>query len=387
MGPDCNDNNVPDSIDIINDPSIDCNLNGVPDSCEITPTTDCDGDGLLDTCESCVVDLAIYLDRSGSMRNNNARVCTLRDEIIADVRMMLNTRLRIFFTASGSNDAVADCSQEGAEFYDITGLPTGDGQFVGLNCGDNANEEWANAGAALASLGTLTQPAGLGWRPGANRIVLLVSDTGPVCDQLNDARVAEVVQRLLVINNSASIGEHVTVSLVVPGGYQPDIVQNQISAGSVATATGGFVFPIINSPTLGQSLSGINPASLRAAMIAAVRTGAMCPEDYDLDGIGNRCDPCDSCADPDPIYVVTTDAPDAYLCVGVPCDTLDFDGDGVFPDAQDIQFLLDLFSGEPCPVGFYCDDIDFNNDCVAPDSTDIQAYLEVFAGDSCKFHP
>ncbi|CAG1007482.1 hypothetical protein PHYC_03438 [Phycisphaerales bacterium] len=47
---DCNNNGVPDSIDISGGASQDCNANSVPDECEI-PSNDCNGNGQLDSCE------------------------------------------------------------------------------------------------------------------------------------------------------------------------------------------------------------------------------------------------------------------------------------------------------------------------------------------------
>jgi hypothetical protein len=47
---DCNGNFLPDTIDIVNTPSLDCNLNGVLDLCE-APSNDCDGNGIPESCE------------------------------------------------------------------------------------------------------------------------------------------------------------------------------------------------------------------------------------------------------------------------------------------------------------------------------------------------
>jgi len=47
FAPDCNQNNVPDDIDIQNGTSQDCDHDGVPDECE----PDCDADGVPDACE------------------------------------------------------------------------------------------------------------------------------------------------------------------------------------------------------------------------------------------------------------------------------------------------------------------------------------------------
>ncbi|HEX2838272.1 MAG TPA: hypothetical protein VHN77_09125 [Phycisphaerales bacterium] len=71
-------------------------------------------------------------------------------------------------------------------------------------------------------------------------------------------------------------------------------------------------------------------------------------------------------------------------CV-VPCDTIDFNNDGLYPDTADIDDFLSVFSGGPCstdPVPG-CSDVDFNNDGLFPDTADIDALLSVFSGGSC----
>ncbi len=67
------------------------------------------------------------------------------------------------------------------------------------------------------------------------------------------------------------------------------------------------------------------------------------------------------------------------------CDPIDFNGDGLFPDTQDIADFLSVFAGGPCPTGpGQCGDIDFNNDGLFPDTTDIDSLLRVFSGGSCE---
>jgi hypothetical protein len=46
---DCNENGVPDDVDIAEGYSLDCNGNGTPDECE----PDTDGDGVIDECDNC----------------------------------------------------------------------------------------------------------------------------------------------------------------------------------------------------------------------------------------------------------------------------------------------------------------------------------------------
>ncbi len=65
-----------------------------------------------------------------------------------------------------------------------------------------------------------------------------------------------------------------------------------------------------------------------------------------------------------------------------PCDTVDFNGDGLFPDTTDIDDFLSVFSGGPCSTGT-CSDTDFNNDGLFPDTADIDALLSVFSGGPC----
>ncbi|MFO0833258.1 MAG: LamG domain-containing protein [Phycisphaerales bacterium] len=65
-----------------------------------------------------------------------------------------------------------------------------------------------------------------------------------------------------------------------------------------------------------------------------------------------------------------------------PCDSLDFNGDGLYPDTADIDDFLSVFSGGPCSTGT-CHDIDFNNDGLFPDTADIDDFLRVFSGGPC----
>ncbi|HEX2838830.1 MAG TPA: hypothetical protein VHN77_11980 [Phycisphaerales bacterium] len=66
----------------------------------------------------------------------------------------------------------------------------------------------------------------------------------------------------------------------------------------------------------------------------------------------------------------------------VTCDTIDFNGDTLFPDTQDIADFLTVFAGGACPTGV-CGDIDFNNDGLFPDTDDIAALIRVFGGGAC----
>jgi lysophospholipase L1-like esterase len=66
-----------------------------------------------------------------------------------------------------------------------------------------------------------------------------------------------------------------------------------------------------------------------------------------------------------------------------PCSDIDFDNDGLYPDTADIDALVSVFGGAPCPTPF-CDSIDFNRDLLFPDTADIDAFLRVFSGGTCE---
>ena len=65
-----------------------------------------------------------------------------------------------------------------------------------------------------------------------------------------------------------------------------------------------------------------------------------------------------------------------------PCDSIDFNNDGLYPDNFDLVDFLAVFGGGECPTGV-CNDIDFNNDGLYPDNTDIISLFSVFGGGGC----
>jgi hypothetical protein len=77
------------------------------------------------------------------------------------------------------------------------------------------------------------------------------------------------------------------------------------------------------------------------------------------------------------------DAADAALFGGgLPqCGTIDFNGDGLFPDDSDLVEFLTVLAGGECSTGT-CDSIDFNRDGLFPDDNDLVDFLTVLAGGS-----
>lgn len=64
------------------------------------------------------------------------------------------------------------------------------------------------------------------------------------------------------------------------------------------------------------------------------------------------------------------------------CDSIDFNGDALFPDDQDLIDFLAVLAGGACSTEA-CSDIDFNNDGLFPDDSDLIAFLAVLAGGNC----
>jgi hypothetical protein len=76
-------------------------------------------------------------------------------------------------------------------------------------------------------------------------------------------------------------------------------------------------------------------------------------------------------------------ANDDMVCiVGAPCDDIDFNRDGLFPDETDLVAFLSVLAGAPCPTP-RCGDLDFNNDTLFPDEADLIAYVSRLAGGTC----
>ena len=67
----------------------------------------------------------------------------------------------------------------------------------------------------------------------------------------------------------------------------------------------------------------------------------------------------------------------------IACDSIDFNGDGLFPDDNDLVDFLSVLAGGACSNEPNCNDIDFNNDGLFPDDNDLVAFLTVLAGGDC----
>jgi trimeric autotransporter adhesin len=82
---------------------------------------------------------------------------------------------------------------------------------------------------------------------------------------------------------------------------------------------------------------------------------------------------------------LTTDASIIVLAhCALPCDPIDFNGDGSRFDPLDIEAFFSVFSEGPClPAGAVCGDVDFNNDGSFYDPEDFDSFLSVFSEGPC----
>jgi hypothetical protein len=74
--------------------------------------------------------------------------------------------------------------------------------------------------------------------------------------------------------------------------------------------------------------------------------------------------------------------PATSLARPLPCNDIDFNNDGVFPDLLDVSQFLEVFGGANCPAQS-CDSIDVNGDSVFPDIADILKFFDLFGGGAC----
>ncbi len=66
--------------------------------------------------------------------------------------------------------------------------------------------------------------------------------------------------------------------------------------------------------------------------------------------------------------------------IDLPCDTIDFNLNNVYPEEQDVIDFFNVLAGGDC-LG--CNDIDFNNNNVFPEDQDVIDFFNVLAGGTC----
>ncbi len=138
---DCNNNSIPDDVDIAEGISQDCNDNGVPDECDIADETsdDCNEDGVPDECQDCdengtADECEIDADPSLDLNGNG---------ILDECEGQANFNPPQQWGAAGEPSIEAVGDLDGDEDTDVvTAIPDLNVIQVFLNQGNDAQDDW-----------------------------------------------------------------------------------------------------------------------------------------------------------------------------------------------------------------------------------------------------
>ncbi len=235
---DCNENNVPDDVDIARETSFDCNEDGVPDECAACPP----------------LDLVFLLDTSGSMEDEGAAICQSIDSVVEDLgRRGITLNPEVLAIAPRELEDLPPCvadlsvSVEG-QFGDVV-VPGDNGTCPGTLTGNQDSEKdenWAPATAIIAE----QYP----WSAGAIRLVVPISDEGaclgsqPSCFDPGDDR--DAVENAIAVANA----NDVIVAPVTGDGSDTCVIT---LANDLAAGTGGVSFQSENAEELGGAITEI----------------------------------------------------------------------------------------------------------------------------------
>ena len=316
---DCNGNDIIDFCEVQQDPSLDCDLNAVLDSCEIAQGTqeDCDSNGVLDICQTLIFDTS---------SPGFSPDCNLN--LIPDVCEI----------ASG---VVNDC----------------DGNEVPDNC---ASTEYISAPqtSGLLTGGQLTTFTFEQIPPAADSVTLRVEAIGDLdaLAEYVDVFVNGNYLESLFTNNSDSCGD------------QPESRSVQISAEAfnTALATGSIQVELL--PSSAVDASGCPTTSVTAYLTYFAETTVDC----DLNGIPDLCDlltnaaeDCNGNGVPDSCEIASgVEADSNGNSIPDSCELSEFlrgdpNADGTVDVADAVQTLEALFGSAPfgpCQKAFDAND-------------------------------
>ncbi|MFO0830460.1 MAG: hypothetical protein U0637_01330 [Phycisphaerales bacterium] len=280
-------------------------------------------------------------------------------------------------TFSGAGDLTADLLIDAGSVVDAGGTlnlgsvasPTGVDLRGTLRCNGNlvrlrdSNGALAGAGAVinLGSGGSLESAAGLTLQAGS-----LLRGSGTVTGSVSSLGSVSPAGTIAVtgnyVQNSAGTGGELVLDVAGTGAGQFD----KLSVSGSATLGGRLTVTLAPSytPQLGDAVTFLTAGVARVGTFSAITlnnnpAGTTWTLDYLPGSVRAR-----------------------VTAVGPACDSIDFNGDTLFPDTQDIADFIAVFGGAPCPTGT-CGDIDFNNDGLFPDTDDISAFIRVFGGGAC----
>jgi hypothetical protein len=401
---DCNNNTVLDSCEIAGNPGADCDVNGVIDSCQIAanPSLDCNtnnqldfcdinnaggsggiggrfdacnSNGLLDSCETpgvgedCNVNniLDCWELKTGALTDVDANgtpdACEGAIVVEADINATVQEPfpLNVPPLTGGVRPA-----NNGVNFYNIEGTNLGTFVSYGALNFQNSALTTPNVGRVYLFL----QQANAGFTAGGlpidpDNIELFFSnlDTIDFSEPTSPATNTNVIFSTFASQWSDRLS---LLTYKFVQGTQPGLFGGTTGSGQTES------YKLYDSSTVNT------PGGDAIAAEIVAGAGDLVLLNYPIPGQD---------------YVAATYAgrgnnqfrgPSLVVFPGGPiCDSTDFNGDGIFPDNQDIIDFLDVFSGGVCPTGT-CNDTDFNNDGIFPDNNDIVVFLVVFSGGPCS---
>ena len=187
--------------------------------------SDCDGDGILDACPSCpVIEATIVFDTSTTMEEEIAAFCTALPGVQAAMNAV---GILIEFELLGVNELLPCVSSTVLGEYGNIPKDAPDGVPQLLLCPDEeqGKEDWGAAVAIVAA----NKP----WTQGTTRLVIPLSDEGPVCgepwDEVDDTAIAAI--------GEFAAGLGVRVSPIMGTGAAAEVLSG---AEALAAATGGI---------------------------------------------------------------------------------------------------------------------------------------------------
>ncbi len=277
---DCNGNGVPDECE----PDVDCNANGIADLCDLAlgQATDCNGNGALDECD---IDAGLEEDCNLDIVPDSCEIlCGIDLVFVIDTSGSMGAELpavcsdMVAAVAGGLPPLVPGAVTLTVLGINQSGAPCTTGSVAGqigtVIPGDPGTctigldqESWGSATAVVA--------AGFPWSSAALRVVVPVSDEGPCggfpCEDPGPDRDA-------VINAASVAIEHGVLVFPVTGEESDGCVMEL--ADRLAGDTGGRAF----HRELGDTYAAIGPA----LVVEVVRHIQFC-SDFDGDLVPDDC--------------------------------------------------------------------------------------------------
>jgi len=241
-GVDCNNNGIPDDVDIQSGNSQDCNNDGIPDECPVCPP----------------VDVVFVMDTSGSMNDEGNVLCNSINGVVAD---LLSQGIQVNATFLGITQTSYPCLQDTVLSL-LGGAVPGNPPCCPTLAG---SEDWGPATAIVAER--------FAWLPGAVRVIVPISDegarSGNPCTGSDDA----AIDNAIIIANANNV-----ICSPISGTGSAQCVIDQ--ASNLAVGTGGTSF-LSTQPNL----------DLAGAIALLLTDACLTVADCNHNGVPDECDP------------------------------------------------------------------------------------------------